>query len=76
MLTQVRQPDYGKMLNEAYAARHVLMTGQMATVYADGSGERVEYHPTDSARLEAYIARLEQLCGVARLPSGPMGFFL
>jgi hypothetical protein len=75
-MTPVRAPDYGKMLNEAYAARHTLLMGQSAVVYADGNGERVEYRPADGARLEAYIARLEQLCGVARLPSGPMGVFL
>lgn len=77
MLTPVIQPDYGKLLNEAYAARHALMLGQTATLWQDGStGERVEYTPADGKRLDTYIAQLEQLCGIARLPSGPMGVFL
>lgn len=77
MMTTVCPPDYGKMLNQAYTARHKLMIGEMAVLFQDGSnGERVEYRPADAARLEAYIARLEQLCGVGRSVSGPMGVFL
>lgn len=77
MFTTVCPPDYGKMLNEAYAARHKLLIGGSAVLFQDGSnGERVEYKPADAARLDAYIARLEQLCGVARSVTGPMGVFL
>ena len=46
-------------LVQAEAAYHALMIGESARVVVDSSGERVEYTATNSAKLEAYIAKLK-----------------
>lgn len=70
MPTPVIPIDYGARLNEARKAYHDLMMGQSARVFVDQNGERVEYTAANAARLAAYIANLERLCGLGTL--GPM----
>lgn len=46
-------------LAEARTARHKLITGQMARVFMDQNGERVEFTQTNIAMLDRYIRELE-----------------
>jgi hypothetical protein len=63
-----------QLLDEARAARHKLVTGQLARVFMDQNGERVEFVATNIAQLDAYIATLEAtLAGVSRARK-PIGF--
>lgn len=69
-----------QMLDEARKAYHALMTGTMARVVVDISGERVEFAPSNAPKLYAYIMELErQLAvqsGVTSAPNnGPATFF-
>jgi hypothetical protein len=75
MATSVLPVDYGKLLNEARSAYHILMMGQQAKVFVDQNGERIEYTASNSNRLSAYISYLERMCGV-NAGSGPMKVWL
>jgi hypothetical protein len=46
-------------LEQAREARHKLVTGQLARVFMDQNGERVEFTATNLANLDAYIRTLE-----------------
>lgn len=60
-----------QQLADAKSQYHLLVTGQAAKVYVDQNGERVEYVAANSAKLLAYIQRLE--AQIAGTPSqGPM----
>jgi len=62
-------------LEEAKAARHKLATGQLARVFMDQNGERVEFVATNIGLLDAYIQRLESEANPStyRAPR-PIGF--
>ena len=59
-------------LDEAKAARHKLVTGQLVRVFMDQNGERVEYTATNLSALDGYIRKLEgELAGTpSRKPIG------
>lgn len=63
-------------LTEARAARHKLITGQMARVFMDQNGERVEFTQTTIAGLDRYIRELEAevSTGSPTLGTRPIGF--
>lgn len=62
-------------LDQAKEAKHKLATGQLARVFMDQNGERVEYTATNMAQLSSYIASLEaEIAGVNRLARKPVGF--
>ena len=63
-MTPVIEVDYGKMLNDARAKYHDVVTGTSARVFVDQNGERVEYTAANADRLKAYIAGLEQILGI------------
>lgn len=61
-------------LDEARTARHKLVTGQLARVFMDQNGERIEFVSTNIGQLDAYIRQLEtELSGVP-LVNRPIGF--
>lgn len=66
-----------QQLEEARTARHKLVTGQLARVFMDQNGERVEFVATNIAQLDAYIRELESqvspMLGGLRAPR-PIGF--
>jgi hypothetical protein len=63
-----------QLLDQAKDARHKLVTGQLARVFMDQNGERVEFVATNIAQLDAYIRQLEaELAGVPRARK-PLGF--
>ena len=57
-------------LEEAEQAYHNLRMGQVARVFVDQNGERVEYAATSTSGLRAYILELKTTLG---LPSGIVG---
>ncbi len=60
-----------EQLDEAKAQYHLLVTGQVARVFVDQNGERIEYVAANAGRLAAYIDRLErQVAGTVN--KGPM----
>lgn len=60
-------------LADAKAKLHLLVTGQLARVYVDQNGERVEYTAANEPRLRRYIADLEALVGpTTTTTTGPM----
>ena len=62
-------------LDEARDARHKLVTGQLARVFMDQNGERVEFVATNIAQLDRYIASLEaELAGTRASIRKPIGF--
>jgi hypothetical protein len=61
-------------LEEARAARHKLATGQLARVFVDQNGERVEFLATNLAQLDAYIRGLEGEANPAIRAMRPIGF--
>lgn len=64
-----------EQLAEAKAARHKLATGQMARVFMDQNGERVEFVATNIAMLDAHIRSLEALANpVSFRTPRPIGF--
>lgn len=64
-----------QQLEEAKAARHKLATGQLARVFMDQNGERVEFLATNIATLDAYIRSLEAATNpTALLNPRPIGF--
>lgn len=63
-----------ELLQQARDARHKLVTGQLARVFMDQNGERVEFVATNIGALDSYIRQLESdLAGVARARK-PIGF--
>lgn len=64
-----------QQLEEAKTARHKLATGQLARVFMDQNGERVEFVATNIAQLDAYIRTLEATVNptLYRAPR-PIGF--
>lgn len=69
-----------QLLAEARQAYHALMTGTMARVVVDVSGERVEFSPANAQRLYNYIMELERQLAVQSgssvIPNnGPATFF-
>lgn len=62
-----------EQLAEAKAARHKLVTGQLARVFMDQNGERVEFVATNIAQLDAYISQLEGSI-TPTLARRPIGF--
>ena len=65
------------LLGQARIARHKLVTGQLARVFMDQNGERVEFVATNIAALDRYIRDLEALAdptSAARLRPRPIGF--
>lgn len=63
-----------QLLDEARAARHKLVTGQLPRVFMDQNGERVEFTATNISALDAYIRQLEaEVAGVPRARK-PIGF--
>ncbi len=72
-LTSEDRVKYTGWLSSAESAYHNLMTGQMAKVYVDQNGERVEYSMQRASDLKAYIAYLRGLLGLPLLSViGPM----
>lgn len=63
-MTPVITPDWGAMLNEAYAAQQAVALGQTPRILVDQNGERIEYGPTNMATLTKWIAYLEVKAGV------------
>lgn len=68
---------YQARLEQARNRYHKLVMGQVARVFLDQNGERVEYTAANAADLAAYIAALENalnpLLARARQPR-PIGF--
>lgn len=62
-------------LSEAEAAKHKLLIGQAVVTLRDQNGETVTYQQASIAKLDAYIAylqqQIDQLNGVCR-PAGPL----
>jgi len=68
-------------LKDAQSQYHALMTGQAARVVVDQNGERVEFVPASSGKLNMYISALRlQLqtecgaCGIAVEVRRPVSF--
>ncbi len=62
-------------LRQAEDAYHNLMLGIQARVIVDGgNGERVEFSPTSTGKLQSYIQLLKQQLGTAT--TGPMRVFM
>lgn len=60
-----------EQLADAREKYHLLLTGQLARVFVDQNGERVEFTAANAARLAAYIQQLvRQVEGKGN--SGPM----
>lgn len=53
-----------QMLTDAEYAYHQLNTGQLARVFVDQNGERVEFTVTNKASLYSYIQTLKGELGV------------
>ena len=69
-LTTEQRTLYTARLTQAEQAYHDLRTGQMARVFVDQNGERVEYATTNTNGLRTYILELKATLG---LPSGIVG---
>ena len=62
-------------LDQAKEAKHKLATGQLARVFMDQNGERVEFTTTNMGQLDRYIAELQaEIGGVNRFARKPIGF--
>jgi hypothetical protein len=62
-------------LDQAKEAKHKLATGQLARVFMDQNGERVEFTTTNMAQLDRYIAELQsEIGGINRFARKPIGF--
>lgn len=70
-LTTEQKALYTTRLTEAEAALHKLMMGEMARVFVDQNGERVEFTATNAQRLRVYIFELKKLLGKTEI-TGPM----
>lgn len=64
MATADEIAQWTKWLAEAQQAYHQLAIGQMARVFVDQNGERVEYSAGNKIMLSAYIAELQRLLGL------------
>lgn len=63
-----------QLLQQAKDAKHKLATGQLARVFMDQNGERVEFTQTNMAQLDRYIAELQaEIAGTSRTRK-PIGF--
>lgn len=58
-------------LTDAEEKYHMLATGQMARVYVDQNGERIEYSAGNRNFLAAYIQDLKRQLGLLTV-TGPM----
>lgn len=59
-------------LEAAETAYHKLMLGELARVYVDSNGERVEYTATNASKLARYIEELKaQIAGAYAGPLRP-----
>jgi hypothetical protein len=63
-----------QLLDEAKTARHKLVTGQLARVFMDQNGERVEFTATRLADLDEYIRTLENAISPPTMARRPIGF--
>jgi hypothetical protein len=63
-----------EQLQQAKDAKHKLVTGQLARVFMDQNGERVEYTSTNIDMLNRYIAELEALVTPNLCVRRPIGF--
>lgn len=63
-----------ELLAEARTARHKLVTGQLARVFMDQNGERVEFNKTSIADLDEYIRTLENSITPKTNFNKPIGF--
>ena len=70
-LTDAERALLTTYLAQARAAYHSLAIGQMARVFVDQNGERIEYSAGNKNFLAAYIADLERRLGIATV-SGPL----
>lgn len=62
-------------LKEARSAYHALMTGQLARVFVDQNGERVEFTSANKTSLYNYILQLEMQTGsIKPRDFSPIGF--
>jgi hypothetical protein len=61
-------------LDAALDAKHKLVTGQLARVFMDQNGERVEYTATNLDNLNRYIAELQSLVAGVSQARKPIGF--
>lgn len=73
-LTAAETATYTARLAEAEQKLHELLTGQMARVFVDQNGERIEYSVANANRLQAYIAELKRLLGKQEI-KGPMSIW-
>lgn len=63
-----------EQLAQAKAAKHKLVTGQLARVFMDQNGERVEFTTTNLDALNTYIRELEALSSPTPTYRKPIGF--
>ncbi len=63
-----------ELLAQAKAAKHKLVTGQLARVFMDQNGERVEFTATNLAALDTYIRQLEGELSPTPTYRKPIGF--
>lgn len=63
-----------ELLQQAKDAKHKLVTGQLARVFIDQNGERVEFTATRIDDLNAYIRELEQTVTPTTCVRRPIGF--
>lgn len=61
-----------KLLDEAEAAYHALLTGTAVSRFRDQNGETVEYAQANRAQLATYIEWLKGQLGLLTAGSGPM----
>lgn len=71
-LTREETAALQKRLKEAEASYHELMLGQVARVFVDQNGERVEYAAANAERLRAYITSLKIELGIPLNIVGPL----
>lgn len=63
-----------ELLAQAKAAKHKLVTGQLARVFMDQNGERVEFTATNLDALNSWIRELEALASPTPTYRKPIGF--
>ena len=66
--------DNATLLQQAQDAKHKLVTGQLARVFVDQNGERVEFTATNIAALNRYISELQALVTPNTCARRPIGF--
>jgi gpW len=75
-MTSEERDRYEGWLREAEEALHDLRTGKQARVFVDQNGERMEFLPSNSERLRAYIMELRMALGKPCGIQGPLRFRL